>query len=394
MQKTELKPSYYDQFSCIGGACEDTCCAGWRIDIDKKSYQKYKNEKNLAIKDVLKKNIQRNRQGQTDLQYGKFKLDTDEKCTMLDEENLCTIQKTLGEKALCHTCTVYPRQNIQINQTFEKSLDTSCPEAARLILLNKEGIDFIEDEAIQHTSYIEHVEKTEIEYQYFWDNRIFFISALQHRKHSIETRLLVIGLYIKKIENLSIKERMKQSSYLSTHYLDLLNQLEEDELLATFQTYPLIQTKLAHYFLKEFNTDSAYFKEIATSAFNSIDLLEDIIAFSEFINTYKKDYQNNSDIQIILENYLVNLVFTKYFESEAKTNIHFFSYLVIHFSLLRLLIIGNINHIDMNSQSLVKIVQKFTKACSHSSIYFDEAVNILSEKEFSIASQAIHLLKI
>ena len=48
----------------------------------------------------------------------------------------------------------------------------------------------------------------------------------------------------------------------------------------------------------------------------------------------------------------------------------------------------------MNSQSLVKIVQKFTKACSHSSIYFDEAVNILSEKEFSIASQAIHLLKI
>ncbi|MFP7357194.1 flagellin lysine-N-methylase [Kurthia gibsonii] len=394
MQKTELKPSYYDQFACIGGACEDTCCAGWRIDIDKKSYQKYKNEKNPAIKDALKKNIQRNRQGQNDLQYGKFKLDADGKCTMLDEENLCTIQKTLGEKALCHTCTIYPRQNIQINQTIEKSLDTSCPEAARLILLNKEGIDFIEDEAIQHTSYMEQIKKTEIEYQYFWDNRIFFISALQHRKHSIETRLLVIGLYINKIENLSIKERMKQSSYLSTHYLDLLDKLEEDELLATFQTYPLIQTKLAHYFLKEFNTDSAYFKEIATSAFNSIDLLEDIIAFSEFINTYKKDYQNNSDIQIILENYLVNLVFTKYFESEAKTNIHFFSYLVIHFSLLRLLIIGNINHIDMNSQSLVKIVQKFTKACSHSSIYFDEAVNILSEKEFSIASQAIHLLKI
>lgn len=394
MQKTELKPSYYDKFACIGGACEDTCCAGWRIDIDKKSYQKYKNEKNPAIKDALKKNIQRNRQGQNDLQYGKFKLDADGKCTMLDEENLCTIQKTLGEKALCHTCTIYPRQNIQINQTIEKSLDTSCPEAARLILLNKEGIDFIEDEAIQHTSYMEQIKKTEIEYQYFWDNRIFFISALQHRKHSIETRLLVIGLYINKIENLSIKERMKQSSYLSTHYLDLLDKLEEDELLATFQTYPLIQTKLAHYFLKEFNTDSAYFKEIATSAFNSIDLLEDIIAFSEFINTYKKDYQNNSDIQIILENYLVNLVFTKYFESEAKTNIHFFSYLVIHFSLLRLLIIGNINHIDMNSQSLVKIVQKFTKACSHSSIYFDEAVNILSEKEFSIASQAIHLLKI
>lgn len=32
-----LVPEYLDEFSCIGGACEDTCCAGWNITVDKKN---------------------------------------------------------------------------------------------------------------------------------------------------------------------------------------------------------------------------------------------------------------------------------------------------------------------------------------------------------------------
>ena len=31
------------QFKCIGGECEDTCCAGWSVSIDKKTYKKYTN---------------------------------------------------------------------------------------------------------------------------------------------------------------------------------------------------------------------------------------------------------------------------------------------------------------------------------------------------------------
>lgn len=30
-------PDYYDDFTCIADACEDTCCAGWQIVIDKES---------------------------------------------------------------------------------------------------------------------------------------------------------------------------------------------------------------------------------------------------------------------------------------------------------------------------------------------------------------------
>ena len=35
-------PDYYRQFTCIGGECPDTCCAGWEIVIDDKTLEKYK----------------------------------------------------------------------------------------------------------------------------------------------------------------------------------------------------------------------------------------------------------------------------------------------------------------------------------------------------------------
>ena len=36
-----LKPDFYDEFSCLAGACPKTCCAGWQIVIDETSLDKY-----------------------------------------------------------------------------------------------------------------------------------------------------------------------------------------------------------------------------------------------------------------------------------------------------------------------------------------------------------------
>ena len=32
-----VKPHFYDSFVCTAGDCPDTCCAGWEVDVDKKS---------------------------------------------------------------------------------------------------------------------------------------------------------------------------------------------------------------------------------------------------------------------------------------------------------------------------------------------------------------------
>ena len=35
-------PDYYDEFKCIADKCTDTCCAGWQVDVDDKSFAYYK----------------------------------------------------------------------------------------------------------------------------------------------------------------------------------------------------------------------------------------------------------------------------------------------------------------------------------------------------------------
>lgn len=34
-----IYPSYIEKFQCIGGKCEDNCCIGWDIDIDKETFK-------------------------------------------------------------------------------------------------------------------------------------------------------------------------------------------------------------------------------------------------------------------------------------------------------------------------------------------------------------------
>ena len=54
----EYIPDYYKDFQCIADKCKDSCCIGWEIMIDSKSYKKYQNVKgefrDRLIKDMTK----------------------------------------------------------------------------------------------------------------------------------------------------------------------------------------------------------------------------------------------------------------------------------------------------------------------------------------------------
>jgi len=45
MSREILIPDYFPEFSCLGASCEDTCCAGWKVTVDKTTFQKYRNDK-------------------------------------------------------------------------------------------------------------------------------------------------------------------------------------------------------------------------------------------------------------------------------------------------------------------------------------------------------------
>lgn len=123
-------PNYYKEFSCIAGSCPDTCCAGWQIVIDNKTLKKYQHFKgpfhNRLHNDIdWKEHVFR--------QYNR-------RCAFLNEENLCDIYTEAGPKMLCDTCRNYPRHIGEFEGLREISLSLSCPEAARILLSQKEKV--------------------------------------------------------------------------------------------------------------------------------------------------------------------------------------------------------------------------------------------------------------
>lgn len=54
-----VMPDYFKQFKCIGGKCEDSCCIGWDIDVDEKTFRQYMKLDNEEFNTILAKNMQK-----------------------------------------------------------------------------------------------------------------------------------------------------------------------------------------------------------------------------------------------------------------------------------------------------------------------------------------------
>ena len=121
-----MEPDVYGAFRCVGGKCPDTCCAAWEVVVDSRSAARYAVEPG-PFGERLRAAMTRDGEDTV------FRLE-DGRCPFLNRENLCDIYLTLGEGALCRTCTLYPRFFHVYGGITERGLSLSCPEAARLLL--------------------------------------------------------------------------------------------------------------------------------------------------------------------------------------------------------------------------------------------------------------------
>ena len=191
-----LKPFYYDDFKCVGGGCKDSCCIGWNIYIDKKSYKAYKNVKGEYYK-KLKDGISRNRKDSDDLHYGDMKLENG-KCKFLNKQNLCDIYIDLGQEYLCNTCKIYPRVINKNGDIYEKGLKLSCPEVARMFVELKDIFSFdMENRELnkiekQYTMHIENFKYNKDLYKVLWEGRSLSIEVAQFTQIDIWKRLVFI----------------------------------------------------------------------------------------------------------------------------------------------------------------------------------------------------------
>jgi lysine-N-methylase len=133
-----IRPNYADRFRCISSACEDTCCQGWSVPVDQGTYEKYRS--NETMKSHLGTLIVLNTSQPSTSDYARIPL-TGQTCSFLDTDHLCGIQKQLGSEMLSVTCATYPRAITTNTGQREEALNLSCPEAARLTLLDAGLLD-------------------------------------------------------------------------------------------------------------------------------------------------------------------------------------------------------------------------------------------------------------
>jgi len=146
-QSRLIRPEYSENFRCIGSACEDTCCQGWGIPVDRAAYEKYRNLPASPLRTLIQINcliapagaICRDGSGQVvpgPAAFAKIRMTASNQCPMLSEDGLCRIQTEWGETFLPNVCASYPRIAHTIDGIEEKARALSCTEAARLVLLN------------------------------------------------------------------------------------------------------------------------------------------------------------------------------------------------------------------------------------------------------------------
>lgn len=134
-------PDYYKDFKCIAGACTDTCCAGWQVDVDDRSFEYYRKIEG-PFGERLRLVMREGKNGAE----GQFEIRPDGRCPFLNDENLCDLYTELGEDALCVTCEQYPRYTCEFGNLRETGIALSCRTAAELILREDTNPGFTEYE--------------------------------------------------------------------------------------------------------------------------------------------------------------------------------------------------------------------------------------------------------
>ncbi|HEY9062160.1 MAG TPA: flagellin lysine-N-methylase [Pseudobacteroides sp.] len=405
-----LEPQYMKRFRCIGSACEDSCCKGWRVDIDHETYRKYKKVKDDELTAMFESYIHRNRaDNHADNNYAKVKLIDDAKCPFLTEESLCKIQLKRGEEYLSDVCATYPRNANIINNTLERSLTMSCPEAARIALLDPKEMEFDEYEETVSTRNIvkisfntKDIKFNNKPYKYLWELRIFIINVLQDRRMRLSERLIVLGMFFNKLQEYLNENRVDDIPVLIGTYV---NYLETDAFGESLKGIPV-----------QYNIQMELLKEISDRRYQmGVNSTRYIECFAEFLNGIEyrleatieengeryrsawEDYYEPfmKEREYILENYLVNYVFRTAFPFSNEKNIFdIYTVMVLHYALIKMQLIGMAGfRKGLTDECVVKLIQAFAKAVEHNKVFINDMVDVLRRNGYNTMTFMAILIK-
>lgn len=391
-----LIPKYMGSFQCIGAECEDTCCARWNVAVDKRTYQVYTNIADKEWRNKFKSSLIKNEKKNSNIEYAKMKLNPQTgDCSML-EGGLCTIQARLGEEYLCPTCATYPRYVNEVDGVQEISAAPSCPEAARLILLEPAGIEFIQMDPLRAKNIRPYRQLSTAAGNltaYFWDLRIASIEILQDRRFSLTHRLLRLGWLSEYISDIVAKgqfDKVKDAVMLCKDELETNTELNDYNAFPANEEFQLL-------FLNKLIVESAgksisnkRYRECLDEYISGMGSCDFKFAFHEYYMPYMKKNEH------ILENYMVNAVYYSLFPMARHLNM-FDQYvlMVINYALIQMHLIGiAANRKELNDEIAVKLIQSFAKNYEHNNSFLQTVYDRLKTEKYDTLGHLSLLIKI
>lgn len=366
-----IKPKYYDEFQCIADQCPYSCCIGWRVTVDKKSFQKYRKVQG-KLKQKMNQCISRIRDEEaSDSSYGKIKLNEQERCSFLNEQNLCEMYIELGEQSMCTVCKTYPRRLYQFGPICERSLTISCPEVAHMILNQVEPAEFIaEDENLTELDYDQLVKiELEPEVQLMLnDIRLLFITIAQYREMPIWKRLLLMRKHADVLDR-----KIKNGTYQENYFKVLYMNLKDKRVSAALDTLGIDKR------VKNLTVDAlcCYTK----AKFGSSEYIGHIMQYAEAWNQEMNTGQINieqldqefdhfmKDQDIFFEQYLVYYLFSHFMvQTDIKQSVaREITLLLVYYALLRyfMQVTWYYQKKQLSKEEMERIVYTFSRETEH-----------------------------
>ena len=290
-----LQPKYVSKFQCDGKNCPANCCRrNWKIEVDAETFNKYRDiesdERELTRHIVF--------------DNGEYFIKQEGgACPFLNAAGLCSIQLQRGEENISQLCRSYPRQLYKFGGVIERSLTLTCPLAARLILNSKNRIEF-ETSEINLPAWANRqifVSESNVPPEvilHFTEIQFTAISILQQRRLTLDQRLIVLGFYLRQLEEILRRGDFKIISTLNNLYTAEEFFIKQVPILIDSVNFQPKEFQALMASVLEKIRDGAAQKYIRHVDFNfNADF--DAKAYKKFLKKYA----------VTLENYLVNEFF-------------------------------------------------------------------------------------
>jgi lysine-N-methylase len=374
-----LQPRYAESFRCVGPACEDSCCQGLGVYVDKGTYKKYR--ATPSLRGLASEHIALNTVSPDNFKYARIRFNSDDACPFLDPDKLCIIQKRHGADFLSKTCSRYPRALVRFDGRMQKALYLSCPEAARLVLLSPRllsafgaaGYEIFRLENSQAAANSQPLSR---------QLRSFSLQVLRDRSYPLWQRLFALGIVCRRVQELTASQQTSKVPQLIGQYAEMMAQGLLRPHLDGIPARPGLQLDLVLQLIRRrfqveqpkdgFAASVADFL-VGIQNLPGAAIQESVVHYHEAYTRYYQPFAQAHPA--FLENYLINYIFRTRFPfadtadcvEQSIDPVRSHLVMALHYRLLHSLLIGAAGRYgeDFSSVHAIQIAQRFSRSVEH-----------------------------